>query len=109
VIVVLLRGTLSDKWLPIRSSSAALAPKADPRLMLQIGVTGAAFQAIGPGEATITSARYPCRVPGPGGSAATAPAATPPVHCGAVMAFRVTLVVKANARCRGGVTTARSG
>jgi hypothetical protein len=60
-------------------------------VMLQIGVTGAAFDALRPGTAALTSARYPCRVHGP--APATAQESAPPTHCGAIMAFRVTLVV----------------
>jgi hypothetical protein len=89
VVVVFLRGTLSDRWGAIRSSSAALVPKADPRLTLQVGITGAAFEAIHPGVATISSARYPCqaRTSGPG-------AASPAAQCGSPADFRVTLTVK---------------
>jgi hypothetical protein len=89
VVAVYLHGTLSDRWGAIRSSSVALAPKANPRLTLQVGITGAAFEAIHPGVATISSARYPCqaRTSGPG-------APSPATQCGSPSDFRVTLTVK---------------
>ena len=85
-VLVFLRGTLRNKWAPIHSSSAALAPKPYGGLMLQVGVTGAAFEAARPGVATITSARNPC---GP-------PTSHPPkLECGVIMEYRVTLVMTA--------------
>jgi hypothetical protein len=86
VVLVFLRGTLRDKWAPIHSSSAALTPKVDTRLSLQAGVTGAAFEAVRPGVATITSARNPC------GAASSHP---PRLECGVVIGYRVTLVMTA--------------
>lgn len=59
VITVMLRGTPSDKWTPIHSSSIAVTPRVDPALTLQAGVTGAAFDAATPGTATISSTRPP--------------------------------------------------
>ena len=95
-VVVLLRGTLSDKWQPLRSSSGSLRPMVDPRMMLQAGITGAAFLAIRPGISTVTSVRYPCQVPGPAGSASAVTSASPAVHCDSSrMLFRVALVVTA--------------
>jgi hypothetical protein len=96
VVVILLRGTLSDKWQPPRSSSGSLGPMVDPRMMLQVGVTGAAFRAIRPGASTVTSVRYPCQLPAPAGSAAAVSSASPAVHCDSSrMVFRVALVVTA--------------
>jgi hypothetical protein len=92
-ILVLLRGTAGDQWTTIRSSSAVLAPRPDPRMMLQRWVTGAAFKAAHPGMAAITSARYPCRVPPPADPGSTTSTTSPPVHCGAIMGFRVTVQV----------------
>jgi hypothetical protein len=94
VVVVLLRGTLSDKWQLPRASSGYMRGTVDPRLMLQAGVTGAAFRAIRPGAGTVSSVRYPCQLPEPAGSAAADISATPAVRCaGSRMVFRVALVV----------------
>jgi hypothetical protein len=57
IISVFLHGTLSDKWTAIRSGSALLTPHVDPAMTLQVGVTGASFEAFSPGTAMITSAR----------------------------------------------------
>lgn len=57
IISVFLHGTLSDKWTAIRSGSAVLTPHADPAMTLQVGVTGASFDAASPGTVMITSAR----------------------------------------------------
>jgi hypothetical protein len=102
-VTVLLRGAPGDQWTPIHSSSAALVPRTDPRLMLQRGVAGAAFEAARPGVTTITSARHACRFPVPvnASPAAAAPAdpgsttsaTTAPLHCGAIIAFKVTVAV----------------
>jgi hypothetical protein len=91
---VILRGTAGDQWTAIRSSSAVLAPRADPRMTLQRWVTGAAFEAARPGVAAISSARHPCRILAPADPGSTTSATTaPPMHCGAIMAFRVTIEV----------------
>jgi hypothetical protein len=94
VLVVLLQGTVSGKWQPLRSSSGVLAPAPDPRLVLKVGETGAAFRAIRPGTATITSARYLCGSPAPSSSAAAA-TTSPAMHCDSLVAFRVSVVVQA--------------
>ena len=57
IIFVFLHGTPSDKWAAIRSGSAVLMPHVDPAMTLQVGVTGASFDAARPGTAMITSAR----------------------------------------------------
>lgn len=88
VILVNLRGTLSDKWGGIHSSSAVLAPKADPRLLLQVGFTGAGLEAIHPGVATISSVRNPCLLRAP--TAKPSPA----MRCTSTSDFRLTLTVK---------------
>lgn len=88
-IAVFLRGTLSDKWSVIRSGSAALARRPDPRLALQVGVTGAAFKAVHPGIAVVSSVRYPCRL-----AAGTVTRRPPAMHCDSAHAFRVTLVIE---------------
>ncbi len=94
-VQVFLQGTLSSKWTPVHSGSSALVPKADPRLMLRVGVTGAAFEAVRPGVAILSSARHSCRPDASAGSAATTPSASSANSCGVMLAFRVTLVVKA--------------
>jgi hypothetical protein len=93
--MILLRGTLSERWQPLRSSSGVLAPAPDPRMMLMVGETGAAFRAIRPGAATITSVRYLCGKPAPGSSAATPATTSPAMHCDSLIAFRVSVVVQA--------------
>jgi hypothetical protein len=92
VVEVLLRGTPSKMWRPIYSGSPVLAPRPDPRMAVQIGVTRAAFEAVRPGTAVITSVRYPCRVPP--SRTAIASGAAPRVNCAAVALFRVTLVAR---------------
>jgi hypothetical protein len=88
-IAVFLRGTLGDKWSVIRSDSAALARGLNPRLTLQAGVTGAAFKAVHPGVAIVSSVRYPCRL-----AAGTVIRRPPAMHCDSAHAFRVTLVIE---------------
>ena len=92
VVEVFLRGTPSNMWQPIYSGSPVLAPRPDPRMALQIGVTRAAFEAVRPGTAAIASVRYPCRVPP--SRVAIASGAAPRVNCPAVALFRVTLVAR---------------
>jgi hypothetical protein len=86
-IAVFLRGTPGSTWTPVRVTAAVLTPRPDPRMMLQYGVTGAAFAVARPGLATITSVRYRCPAAGAAASAAT--------HCGTRTTFRVTLVARA--------------
>jgi hypothetical protein len=89
-IAAFLRGTPGDEWSVIHSDSAALVPKADPRMMLQAGVTGAAFEAVRPGFAVVSSVRYPCQRAAGTGAAASPPA----MDCGTANAFRVTLNIQ---------------
>jgi hypothetical protein len=82
-ILVLLQGTPTNKWAPIRNSSSVLQPKPDGRFTLRVGETGAVFDAVRPGTATITSSRYPC-----------GPTPHPPkVQCGVVIGYRVDLLI----------------
>lgn len=60
-VVVYLTGSAADKWTQITPSSANLVPVPDGTMMLRLGVTGAAFRAIGPGTATLTSTRSACK------------------------------------------------
>jgi hypothetical protein len=57
IISVFLHGTASNKWTPIHSDSIAVMARFDPSMTLQVGVTGASFDAASPGTSTITSAR----------------------------------------------------
>jgi hypothetical protein len=89
-VLVMLKGTPTHKWSPIRVSSVALVPKPNGRLMLARGVTGAYFVATRPGDAVITSVRAVCGTSAGGGAASSPPSA---VHCDAQIAFRVSVVV----------------
>jgi hypothetical protein len=90
-VLVMLKGTPTHKWAPIRVSSAALVPKPNGRLMLERGVTGAYFVATRPGDAVITSVRAVCGTSvAPGGTASSPPSS---IHCDAEIAFRVSVVV----------------
>jgi hypothetical protein len=86
-IQVILRGSLARKWTPIKVSSAALTTRPN-RLALPVGATGASFMAAGTGTAIISSARPAC-------ATATSPTPVPGgvMHCGALQAFHVTIVV----------------
>jgi hypothetical protein len=59
-VLIYLRGTPTAKWAALRSSSAAMVPRANGHLMLALGVTGGYFVATRPGVAAITSSRNPC-------------------------------------------------
>jgi hypothetical protein len=85
MIIVYLRGTLTAKWTAIRPSSIALTPRVDVRLDQQAGVTGAAFEAIHPGVAVISSIRYPC-------AGRVKPTST--MHCGVIERFRAAVTVQ---------------
>ena len=89
-VLVTLRGTPARMWSPIHASSAALAPRANGRLLLVRGATGAYFAAVRPGTAVLSSARPVCQT-----SASATPAPSSPVTmpCMAELAFRVTIVI----------------
>lgn len=78
-VLVRLDSKPSRMWSPIRSDSRALVPLGYGHLMLRVGETGAYFAAVQPGIAHLSSARPLC--------------ASGPVHCGALMAFQVTVMV----------------
>jgi hypothetical protein len=82
-VFIVLHGTPSRMWAPIRSSSAVLQPRPNGRLALVRGVTGAYFVATRFGTVRLTSSRVPCR---PGG-----------VRCNAQSFFRVNLLVHGRA------------
>jgi len=88
-VLVLLRGTLTAKWAVVHSSSTVLAVRPDPHFTLQVGVTGSAFEALHPGDAILSSMRYPCQ----GNMREAVPSAG--IHCGAIAEFRVTVSVQA--------------
>jgi len=78
-VMVYLHGSPARMWAPIHADSSGLHPAANGALMLQRGVTGAAFTAARPGTAHLTSARQVCT--------------GRPVRCDAVITFHVTLVI----------------
>jgi hypothetical protein len=78
-VLVQLDGKPSRMWSPVRSDSRALVPLADGQLMLRVAETGAFFAAVHPGIAHLRSARPVCT----GG----------PLHCDALLAFQVTVMV----------------
>jgi hypothetical protein len=82
-VIVYLQGSPAHMWAPIRSDSSALRPAPNGSLMLMRGVTGAAFTAVRPGIAHISSARPVCI----GRS----------VRCDALIAFDVTVVIAGHA------------
>jgi hypothetical protein len=84
-VAVFLQGSPARRWSPIQASSAALKPRADGRLMLRLGETGAAFQAVHPGVASVTSSMPSC--PTQGGTPSAGP------RCKMGMVYHLTLVV----------------
>jgi hypothetical protein len=93
-VLLILRGAPGRTWAPIHASPAALAPRANGRLMLARWVTGASFLAVRPGTAVLSSARPVCRGAASTGARSSSPATLP---CTAELAFRVTIVVVAAA------------
>ena len=89
-VQVYLKGTPTNRWSAIHASSDVLTPHANGRLMLQVGVTGAAFLAAHPGTATIRSFREPC---GPGQTPGNAAAPSGTLECGVIIAFHATVKV----------------
>ena len=87
-VLIYLKGTPELKWAALRSSSAALVPRANGHLALALGVTGGYFVAARPGVAAITSSRSSCH-PGASGS----PSAGNGTTCGTTGTFRVTVRV----------------
>jgi len=78
-VLVQLDSKPSRMWSPIRSDSRALVSLSYGDLMQRVGETGAIFAAAHPGVAHLSSARAVCT----GG----------PLHCDALMAFQVTVMV----------------
>lgn len=78
-VIVQLHSKPSRMWSPIKSDTKALVRVSYGNLMLRVGETGASFAAQQPGIAHLSSARLICP--------------SRPVHCGALMAFQVTVMV----------------
>jgi hypothetical protein len=89
-VLVTLLGTPARMWSPVHASSAALAPRANGRLMLIRGATGAYFAAVRPGTVVLSSARPVCQATAP---ATPAPSGAVTAPCMAELAFRVTIVI----------------
>ena len=90
-VQVYLRGTATNRWSAIHASNGAvLAPHANGRLMLIVGVTGASFLAAHPGTVTIRSFQQPC---GPGQTPGNAAAQSGTLECGVIIAFHATVKV----------------
>ncbi len=81
-VTVMLRGTPDGRWAPVEVTGTALAPAANGRGTLQLGVTGGFFVAARPGTARITTQRPACP-PAPAGTA----------KCTAITAWSVTVRV----------------
>lgn len=89
-ITVLLRGAPGSRWEPVKSDSTVLVPRANPRLALQAGMTGATFVAARPGKAVISSVRFPCRT----SQATPSPTGKNTFHCGVIVGFHATVTVE---------------
>lgn len=89
-VLVVLQGTAASQWSPIRASSTALLPRANGRLMLARGVTGASFAAARQGVSVIVSSRAVCPRARPKPSAK---ASSGGVTCDARESYHVTLMV----------------
>jgi hypothetical protein len=78
-VLVRLDSKPSRMWSPIRSDSRVLVSLAYGDLMQRVGETGAIFAATHPGVAHLSSARAVCT--------------DGPLHCDALIAFQVTVMV----------------
>ncbi|HLX51442.1 MAG TPA: hypothetical protein VKS82_24205 [Streptosporangiaceae bacterium] len=87
-LFVFLRGTPTQMWKPIRSSSESLKPAANGRLALMLGETAASFVAATPGTAVISSTRALCS------SSSGSPTPAGVAQCGVIQSYRVTVVVQ---------------
>jgi hypothetical protein len=83
-VLVYLHGSADRKWAPIHATGGVLEPRANGRLMVVLGTTGASFVAAHPGETVISSARPAC---------AQGKGSPGTMHCGAMLGFRTTLIV----------------
>ena len=90
-VQVYLKGAATNRWSAIHTSNeAVLAPHANGRLMVMVGVTGASFLAVHRGTATLTSFGQPC---GPNATPGNAAAPSGVIECGVIIAFHVTVKV----------------
>jgi hypothetical protein len=90
-VQVYLKGAATNRWSPVRTSNkAVLAPHANGRLMVMVGVTGASFLAARPGTAIVSSFGRPC---GPDTTPGNAAAPGGVMECGVIIAFHVTVKV----------------
>jgi hypothetical protein len=89
-VLVDLRGSVTSRWAAIHASSAVL--RRIPRAIRNQtgGWTRAAFLAVRPGVATLTSIRHVCGPSVTTGNGASEPRAR---QCGALLVFRVTVTV----------------
>jgi hypothetical protein len=81
-IEIYLHGTVASPWSAITVVGDPLRPTASGKLSLPLGVTGAVFTAVAPGQAEVDSVRPTCTSQ-PGGAA-----------CSAIAQFRVTVAVR---------------
>ena len=89
-VLVILRGSPGSIWAPVHASSAVLVPRANGHLTLARWVTGAAFAAVRPGTAVLSSMRPVCRGSVPVGAGSSSP---PAMACATELAFRAAVVV----------------
>jgi hypothetical protein len=89
-IQVFLKGMPPHKWTAIRASGMALARRANGRMTLALGVTGASFEAVRRGTAVITSLMQVC---GPTATPGNAAAQSGVLECGAILGFHTTVKV----------------
>lgn len=85
-VLVTLQGTPASKWAPIHVNSTALSRRANGRLALPLGVTGAYFVAVHPGVTRITSSRAVC-----GNTPSASPDHT--MSCDSRQAYYVTVTI----------------
>lgn len=89
-VQVFLKGTTTNRWSPIHASSTVLTPHANGRMMLALGVTGASYVAVRPGDADLRSFRQVC---GPDQTPPNAASQSGIMECGVILAFHVTVIV----------------
>jgi hypothetical protein len=92
-VLIYLKGTQTAKWGALKSSSPAMAPRANGHLALQVGVTGGYFVAVQPGTAAITSSRSPCTPQAPTTASTGPTTSNQDKGCGVSQTFRVTVRV----------------
>jgi hypothetical protein len=102
-VFVVLQGSPDRKWTPIRlvpAGSSVLVPRADGRLALMAGATGAAYAAVHPGTVRIVSYRKVCAgaatgpSPGAVGSIPATASPAPAAGCDVMIEFHATVTVR---------------